>query len=62
MQVNTGKLRHLILGTQLLAGIGLLTASYMTTDASWSEQLVNNSAQAVQFQKVVRTTNLKGGC
>ena len=62
MQVKSAKLRRFTLGTQFLAGIGLLTASYMTTDADWTEQLVKDSTTVVQLQKVSSKIELKGGC
>ena len=54
MTIKGTKFRHLILGLQLFAGFGLLTASYVTTDKDWTTQLVQAAINSQQ------TTN-KGG-
>ena len=48
MSVNKLKLRPLTLGVQLLAGFGLLTASYFTTDNGWSNDFVKAAIHTQQ--------------
>ena len=61
MVVKSTKLRRLTLGTQLLAGIGLLTASYLTTDSGWTNELLNSAVH--QDRPVINAAikNLKAG-
>ena len=48
MVVKSTKLRKMAIGTQLIAGFGLLTASYMTTESGWSQELINAAVHSEQ--------------
>jgi len=43
--IQNTKLRLVTIGLQFVAGVALLTASYFTTDADWSHQLINTATQ-----------------
>lgn len=58
MKGNHLKLRRLTLGTQLFAGITLLTASYLTTDQGWSNELVNAAIPTAQPATKIEVTTL----
>ncbi|PCJ48022.1 MAG: hypothetical protein COA74_10225 [Gammaproteobacteria bacterium] len=46
MVIKSTKLRRFALGTQFIAGIGLLTASYLTTESGWTNQVLNTAVQS----------------
>lgn len=41
MTIKGTKLRLMTISLQLIAGIGLLVFSYLTTDAGWTDKLIN---------------------
>ncbi len=41
MSLSHTKLRHVTIALQFIAGVGLLTASYLTTETDWTHQLIN---------------------
>ena len=61
MIVKSAKLRHLALGTQLFAGVALLTASYLTTDSGWGKDVLNAAIQSEQSAVNSAINNLKAG-
>ena len=48
MIVQSAKLRHVTIGMQLMAGFGLLTASYFTTDKGWANDLLEAAVYSTQ--------------
>ncbi len=46
MTIKGTKFRHLTIALQLFAGIGLLTASYMTTEG-WTTQPANQNPSRI---------------
>jgi hypothetical protein len=61
MIVKRTKLRHLALGTQLFAGVALLTASYITTDSGWGKDVLNAAVNSEQPAASSAMKNLKSG-
>lgn len=61
MVLKSIKLRRATIGTQLLAGIGLLTASYLTTDSGWTEELLNSAIHSEQPAVNLVLQNMKAG-
>jgi hypothetical protein len=61
MIVKRTKLRHLALGTQLFAGVTLLTASYLTTDSGWGNDVLTAAVQSEQTVVNSAFTSLKAG-
>ena len=61
MKVKSTKLRHLALGTQLFTGMALLTASYLTTDSGWSNDVLNAAVHSEQPAVNSAIKNLKSG-
>jgi len=52
MTIQHTKLRLVTIGIQFVAGVGLLTASYFTTDSNWTHQLINTAtAQQISIKK-----------
>jgi len=48
MLVQGTKLRRMTITMQLIAGFGLLTASYLTTDKGWANELLGATIHAQQ--------------
>jgi len=65
MIVQSIKLRRLTIGIQLVAGIGLLTASYFTTDEGWASELLKATVYSGQSATTPTTNqallNMKAG-
>ena len=61
MIVKSTKLRHLALGTQLFAGVALLTASYLTTESGWGNDVLNAAVHSGQPATNSAINNLKSG-
>ena len=59
--VKSTKLRHLALGTQLFAGVALLTTSYFTTESGWGNDVLNAAVQSEQPVVNSAIKNLKSG-
>ena len=58
MRIDNMKLRRLTLGTQLLAGFGLLTASYLTTEHGWANEFVNAAILKEHSTSKIEVTTL----
>ncbi|RLA01006.1 MAG: hypothetical protein DRQ47_08685 [Gammaproteobacteria bacterium] len=65
MVVKSTKLRRLTIGMQLLAGVSLLTASYLTTDLTtgtdWASQLIEAAIHTEQVSNQNALQNMKAG-
>ena len=61
MIVQSTKLRRLTIGVQLLAGIGLLTASYLTTEEDWTNEFIEAAIQSEQTATKNALRDLKAG-
>ena len=59
MLVQPYKLRRLMIGLQLAVGIMLLTASYITSDQNWTNELLTKTFHSKQQAENSALTNLK---
>ena len=61
MTIKGTKFRHLTIALQLFAGIGLLTASYVTTEQGWTTQLLQAAIHSSQPANQNTLESLKTG-
>ena len=61
MTIKDTKFRHLTIALQLFAGIGLLTASYVTTEKGWTTQLLQAATHSSQPANQNPLDDLKAG-
>ncbi len=59
MIIKITKLRRLTITTQLIAGIALLTASYLSTDKDWANDFLEAAIPAPQTTTINALANLK---
>ena len=64
MKIESTKLRRLTIGMHLIAGFGLLTASYFTTEKGWANDLLKATVHSEQpaDKNVGRTIKVKASC
>ncbi len=50
MTIKDTKLRLMTITLQLIAGIGLLVFSYLTTEAGWADELIQAATHQQQIE------------